>query len=102
MILILFYDPFLDFLALLLFWEEEGLLVKIQYAGDLHVEFGGTPIQRIDLVGDVLVLAGDIAGSPGGLVEYIDRLHANIPIVYVLGNHEHYSNSWDKVLELNH
>lgn len=72
----------------------------VQYAGDIHVEFGGTPIRKSDLVGDVLVLAGDIHGTPSGLIDYLKRLHANIPIIYVLGNHEFHSHHWDKALGL--
>jgi len=72
--------------------------VRIQFAGDIHVEFGGTPIRRSDLVGDVLVLAGDIHGTPSGLVDYLKRLHTTIPIIYVLGNHEYHGGSWEKAV----
>ena len=74
--------------------------MKIQYAGDLHVEFGGTPIRRNHLVGDVLVLAGDIHGSPSDLVDYLKRLYTTIPIIYVLGNHEFHAGHWGKVAGL--
>ncbi|MHB8369458.1 MAG: metallophosphoesterase [Leptospirales bacterium] len=74
--------------------------MKIQFASDLHTEFGGTPIRRNHLVGDVLVLAGDIAGTTNGLVDYLNRLHTNRPILYVVGNHEYYGGNWDKAVGL--
>lgn len=74
--------------------------MKIQYASDLHVEFGGTPLRRNHLLGDVVVLAGDIHGTPSDLVSYLKRLNTTLPIVYVLGNHEFHAGHWDKALNL--
>jgi 3',5'-cyclic AMP phosphodiesterase CpdA len=64
--------------------------LKIQYASDLHTEFDFRPIRKNDLVGDVMVLAGDIAGSTTGLRSYLKALSGRIPLIVILGNHEFY------------
>lgn len=75
--------------------------MKIQYASDIHIEFGKISIRRNHLVGDILVLGGDIAASPLMFAEYIQKLHTDMPIIYVLGNHEYYSHVWgEKTIDL--
>ncbi|MHB8368099.1 MAG: metallophosphoesterase [Leptospirales bacterium] len=77
----------------------EGVL-KIQYASDIHIEVNpGKPLRRSHLVGDVLVLAGDIAGSPQQMAHYCRSL-GDRPILYVLGNHEFYGHDWDRAVGL--
>lgn len=62
----------------------------IQIASDLHIEVNGPDVLRTkDIVGDVLVLAGDIHGDPVALLKWMQDL-TDKPIVYVLGNHEYY------------
>ena len=73
------------------FW---GDIMKIQYASDLHTEFGSFPLQKSDLKGDILVLAGDIAGKPRKLNQYLHSLAGSIPILYVMGNHEFYGHDF--------
>ena len=68
--------------------------MKIQYASDLHTEFGSFPLQKSDLKGDILVLAGDIAGKPRKLNQYLHSLAGSIPILYVMGNHEFYGHDF--------
>ena len=72
--------------------------MKIQYASDLHTEFGSHPFRKSDIRGDILVLAGDIAGKPKELNQYLHSLAGSVPILYVMGNHEFYGH--DFALEL--
>lgn len=66
--------------------------MKLQIASDLHLEINGYDVLRTrDIVGDVLVLAGDIHNNPEALLKWMQDL-TDIPIVYVLGNHEHYKH----------
>lgn len=69
--------------------------MKIQIMSDLHLEFSS---QKFDISNcDVLILAGDIhVGTKG--VEWINNKVKNIPVIYVLGNHEYYNNSYPSLL----
>lgn len=75
----------------------------IQYASDLHLEFGSKKVKfKVLRHIDVLVLAGDIHTSPEGLEKFFLRLRRKgyeKPIVYVLGNHEHYNHNFHRVRE---
>ena len=68
--------------------------MRIQYVSDLHLEFYEklAAIPRIDVVGDVLVLAGDVGYPTKPLfwkfMEEQSRRFKNI--IYVPGNHEYY------------
>ena len=73
------------------FW---GDTMKIQYTSDLHTEFGARPFRKSDIKGDVLVLAGDIAGKPRKLNQYLHSLAGSVPILYVMGNHEFYGHDF--------
>ncbi|WP_044212472.1 metallophosphoesterase [Flammeovirga sp. OC4] len=69
--------------------------MKIQVISDLHQEFGFNEFNYDDA--DVLVLAGDIhLGTKG--IEWILEEIKNIPVVYILGNHEYYKGSYPKTL----
>ena len=71
--------------------------MKIQYASDLHIEFEKILLRRNHVQNaDVLVLAGDIAGTPRELAAFIEKLSFPGPILYVLGNHEYYHTTWDQ------
>ena len=61
--------------------------MKIHVLNDLHVEFGDFDVPTTDA--DVVVFAGDIGVGVGGL-DWIESQNINKPIIYVLGNHEHY------------
>ncbi len=80
--------------------KHQEKIMRIQYASDLHVEFDSKPLRRNHLKGDVLVLAGDIAGSPRQLVRYLQFLHSPVPVFLVLGNHEFYGHPWERATDL--
>lgn len=68
-------------------------LMKIQIASDLHFEFLPPQSGQKRLIprapeADVLVLAGDVAAGLDALELFGDW---PIPVLYVAGNHEHYS-----------
>lgn len=69
--------------------------MKIQVISDLHREFG-----FIDLSfegADVVILAGDVdLGTKG--IEWIKSTFTDVPVIYVLGNHEYYKGSYPKTL----
>lgn len=61
--------------------------MKIQILSDLHYEINRYfTLQKEDFVGDVIILAGDICDMPGSRFEHLP----DIPVIHVLGNHEHY------------
>jgi Icc-related predicted phosphoesterase len=69
--------------------------MKIQVISDLHREFGFMDISFEDA--EVVILAGDInLGTKG--IEWIKSTIANVPVIYVLGNHEYYKGSYPKTL----
>jgi Icc-related predicted phosphoesterase len=68
--------------------------MKIGYISDLHAEhyyervpYDPTPICD-DL--DIIVLAGDICNQNTETLMCLQGIYPNIPILYVLGNHEYY------------
>ena len=79
--------------------------MRLQILSDLHLEMGGgTPADvaaarglELAAVGDVVVLAGDIAagadGIPWAAAQWPDR-----PVLYVLGNHEFYHRDAQSVI----
>jgi len=77
------------------------MTINIQYMSDLHLEFGSKEI-NVHLSTDVIVLAGDIHTRPQILNKFFKKLKSqkDIPIVYVLGNHEYYGHSVDEVVSL--
>ena len=68
--------------------------MRIQYASDLHIEFGSRPLRKSDIKGDVLVLSGDIAGKPEQLAQSLRLLSGDVPILYVMGNHEFFGHDF--------
>jgi len=69
--------------------------MKIQVISDLHREFGFMDINFSNA--DVVVIAGDVnLGTKG--IQWILSAIKNIPVVYVLGNHEYYRGSYPKTL----
>jgi predicted phosphodiesterase len=70
-------------------------IMKIQIISDLHQEFGSMDLSFEGA--DVVVLAGDInLGTKG--IEWIKSTITDIPVIYVLGNHEYYKGSYPKTL----
>ncbi|MEK8088753.1 metallophosphoesterase [Thermithiobacillus plumbiphilus] len=72
--------------------------MKIQYASDLHLEFGSDPLRPEDMAGDVLVLAGDLHSKPARLAQWLAALPPR-PTLQVLGNHEHYGGHFIQALD---
>lgn len=69
--------------------------MRVQIISDIHLEF---EIREFDFSGcDLLILAGDIYLGMGGF-NWISEKVKDIPVIYVLGNHEYYKNSWPKLL----
>jgi Icc-related predicted phosphoesterase len=69
--------------------------MKIQVISDLHQEFGSMELSFEGA--DVVVLAGDInLGTKG--IEWIRSTITDIPVIYVLGNHEYYKGTYPKTL----
>lgn len=76
--------------------------MKIQYMSDLHLEFMRKErkkfIDELPVLGDVLVLAGDISTeSKPSLFKRIAKRFEGVPIVYVPGNHEYYGRTREHV-----
>lgn len=69
--------------------------MRIQVISDFHREFG---FMDISFEGaDLVVLAGDInLGTKG--IEWIKSTITDIPVIYVVGNHEYYKGSYPKTL----
>ena len=77
--------------------------MRIQIASDLHLEswLGAMPDEQAFKPAegrDLLVLAGDI-GVQLGALPFIERELAHSPVLYVLGNHEHFSPTTHAELE---
>lgn len=65
--------------------------MKIGVHSDLHTEFSLCTIDALDML-DILVLAGDIGDlqTVGIFFDYLRRQAPDLPVLYVLGNHEFY------------
>jgi Icc-related predicted phosphoesterase len=69
--------------------------MRIQVISDLHQEFGFMDISFDNV--DAVILAGDVnLGTKG--IEWIKSAIPEIPVIYVLGNHEYYKGSYPKTL----
>lgn len=69
--------------------------MKIQILSDLHNEFGEFEFDFSKI--DLLILAGDIDLGLNGF-NWISEKIKDKPVLYVLGNHEYYKNSYPKLL----
>lgn len=68
--------------------------MKLYILSDLHLEFGGFSVP--DVQPDVVVLAGDIhLGAKG--VEWALGAFPDVPVLYVVGNHELYGHAVPKL-----
>lgn len=79
------------------------MAIRLHIASDLHLEFlqkkfpAATRVQRLGPdQADCLILAGDIHQAEGALRSFADW---PIPVFYVLGNHEFYSDAIEPVVE---
>jgi len=69
--------------------------MKIQLFSDLHIEF-----ENFDAAcdqADVVVFAGDIEIGVKG-IRWLNSLGLDKPVIYVLGNHEYYKNTYPKLV----
>jgi len=69
--------------------------MRIQIISDLHQEFGSSLLTFKNA--DIVVMAGDVnLGTKG--IEWLKTEIPDIPVIYVLGNHEYYKGSYPKTL----
>lgn len=69
--------------------------MRLQILSDIHLEFGERKFELDNP--DLLILAGDIhLGTKG--ISWIRDLTSEIPVIYILGNHEYYKNSYPKLI----
>lgn len=63
--------------------------MNIQILSDLHREVG---IRKLEITGDMLILAGDITSAVPNNVSMLREwlVELGIPVLYILGNHEYY------------
>lgn len=69
--------------------------MKLYVISDLHLESGDFQVPLVEP--DAVVVAGDLHVGTQGLAWAADRL-PNVPILYVLGNHEYYHRSMPDLL----
>jgi len=66
--------------------------MKLHVLSDLHVEFAHLEPPATDC--DVVVLAGDIGVGIGAL-DWVHDQFTDMPIIYVMGNHEYYGHDFN-------
>lgn len=72
--------------------------MKIQALSDLYLEFAAfVPDPAAAAAADVIVLAGDTRKGTRG-IKWARQRFGNLPIVYVVGNHEFYDHHWEDLL----
>jgi len=69
--------------------------MKILLLSDLHIEFGEFDIDTTGV--DIVVLAGDIHTKKNGVKWALDNIK-DIPVIYVLGNHEYYGEKYPSLI----
>lgn len=69
--------------------------MRIRILSDLHLEFGTREFDFSNT--DIVVLAGDVHIGIKG-IEWILKNILDVPVLYILGNHEYYKNSYPKML----
>jgi len=70
--------------------------MKLHILSDLHLEFHSFELPETDA--DVLILAGDTSTKKHGLKWILDQ-KLDIPVIYVLGNHEYYGDKLPRLSE---
>lgn len=71
--------------------------MKIRYLSDIHLEFWPAPDELPSVGEDLIVLAGDICTSTHGIA-WAQRTFTDVPVVYVMGNHEYYGSDYNRLL----
>lgn len=69
--------------------------MNLHILSDLHIEFG--PFDMDHTGTDAVVLAGDTHTGTKG-VEWAIESIKDIPVIYILGNHEYYRNTYPKLI----
>lgn len=69
--------------------------MRVHILSDLHLEFAAFQPNRVDA--DVVMLAGDIHTGRNG-IKWILKAFSDRPVVYVLGNHEFYGQTIQKLI----
>jgi Icc-related predicted phosphoesterase len=69
--------------------------MKLLILSDLHIELDPFDIDLSDA--DVVVLAGDTHVGAKGVQWALENI-TDIPVIYVLGNHEYYRNTYPKLI----
>lgn len=79
-------------------------MTRIQYISDIHTEFYGNenPLDRFEILGDVLVIAGDLSVSDRVIpvLNTLGKNNLNKQIIYIPGNHEFYTAKTIPVKEI--
>lgn len=70
--------------------------MRIHIISDLHLEFGETRFQAPK--SDIAIVAGDLEVGRRGL-DWIKQQFCEIPVIYVLGNHEFYRQALPELTE---
>src|SRR5688572_22626109 len=86
----------------------DGRMIRIAAVGDLHYDSGrGTSFRDmfsdVNRKADILVICGDMTthGKPDQMTAFVEELAGvDIPIVAVLGNHDHEAGLPDDVAEV--
>lgn len=66
----------------------------INIVSDLHLEFGSTV--KLNDNADLVILAGDTHVGENGILWA--QNFSKVPVMYILGNHEYYRNSYPKLI----
>lgn len=70
--------------------------MRIRILSDLHNEFGAYELP--DVPCDCIIFAGDVDCKAEGL-RWIRERYRDVPVLYVLGNHEYYDEKWPRLPE---
>ncbi len=71
------------------------VIVKLQILSDLHLEMSPCEIPGL---GEIIVLAGDVHSGIAG-IEWAKEKFADIPVVYIAGNHEFYGHLFPDLID---
>lgn len=69
--------------------------MRTRIISDLHLEFGISNFSFNDI--DLVILAGDVHIGTKGIEWILDNIK-EIPVIYILGNHEYYKNTYPTIL----
>jgi hypothetical protein len=69
--------------------------MRLHVLSDLHMEF--VPFTPPEVAADAVILAGDIHTGRNGM-KWALKTFVNVPVIYVLGNHEFYGQKLQKLL----